>query len=78
MPNNETPNTRAAQNIRALMGIKKKNINDLARCLQINRLTASKRYHGLTPYDLNQIETIASWLNEPVDRIILTATPAAA
>lgn len=78
MPNNETPNTRAAQNIRALMGIKKKNINDLARCLQINRLTASKRYHGLTPYDLNQIETIASWLNEPVDRIILTATRAAA
>lgn len=78
MPNNETTNTRAAQNIRALMGIKKKNINDLARCLQINRLTASKRYHGLTPYDLSQIETIASWLNEPVDRIILTATRAAA
>ena len=78
MPNTETPNTRAAQNIRALMGIKKKNINDLARCLKINRLTASKRYHGLTPYDLNQIETIASWLNEPVDRIIITATRAAA
>ena len=78
MPNTETPNTRAAQNIRALMGIKNRNITDLANCLQVNRLTASKRYHGLTPYDLNQIETIASWLNEPVDRIILTATPAAA
>lgn len=78
MSTTKSQNVRAAENIRALMGIKKKNINDLAQCLQINRLTASKRYHGLTPYDLNQIETIASWLNEPVDRIILTATRDAA
>lgn len=78
MSTTKSQNVRAAENIRALMGIKNKTITDLAQRLQVNRLTASKRYHGLTPYDLNQIETIAAWLNEPVDRIIFTATPAAA
>lgn len=72
MPNNNTANTRAAENIRALMGIRKQNITQLAATLGIDRGTARSRYHGKIPYDLDEISVIAEWLGQPAERIILT------
>lgn len=70
MTKTETPNHRAAQEIRALMAAKKKSITDLAEHLDISRSSASRRINGKAPLDLNEISYIAEWLNVPYGRIV--------
>ena len=70
MQTTETPNNRAAQEIRALMAAKKKNISDLAGHLDISRSSASRRINGLAALDLNEISVIAEWLGVPYGRIV--------
>lgn len=72
-----TANTRAAAEIRGLMAASRKTSKDLALALGISQSSASRRMNGQTILELNEVETIANWLEVPVMRIIAPQSPVA-
>lgn len=72
MPNTQTPNNKAAQEIRAIMAAKNLSITDMADHLGISRSAASRRINGKQAMDLNEISVIADWLGVACGRIINT------
>lgn len=76
-PKVATANTRAAAEIRGLMAAQRKTSKDLAVTLGISQSSASRRMNGQAILELNEVETIAAWLNVSVMRIIAPQTPLA-
>jgi transcriptional regulator with XRE-family HTH domain len=61
---------RAATEIRGLMAARRLRNIDLARALDVSTTTAGNRVSGDGDLSLNDIETIAAWLNVPITRIV--------
>lgn len=57
---------RTAAGVRAELARQRKSLIELARLLGRNRNYISSRVNGHDPFDLDEIETIANWLNVPV------------
>lgn len=51
----------------------RKTIGELAQVIGVHRQTASERLYGVRPFDLNEIELIAEWLDIPVEKLIASA-----
>lgn len=66
----QTANERVAAQIRAYMAARKKRSTELAKLLHITTDTANRRLTGAGPFDFNDVEKIARWLNVPVAHIV--------
>lgn len=64
---------RAATEIRGLMAARRLRNIDLARALDVSTTTAGNRLSGEGDLSLNDVETIAAWLDVPITRIIAPA-----
>ena len=61
--NSETEFTQqVASNVRSALAADRKLIGDLAVVIGTTRSTAGKRYRGLVPFELADIDKIAKWL----------------
>ncbi|WP_455833707.1 helix-turn-helix domain-containing protein [Pseudarthrobacter siccitolerans] len=69
----ESASSRAATEIRGLMGARRLTAADLAQALNISYSTAAKRMKGEGDITLDEIEAIAAWLDVPVTRLIAPA-----
>lgn len=70
VPGGGTATQRAATEIRGLMAARKLNTQGLAQLLNVSRDTAARRINGDVDISLNELETIADWLDVPAARII--------
>jgi transcriptional regulator with XRE-family HTH domain len=70
MKPSQTANERVAAQIRAFMAARKKRSSELAELLHITADTANRRVQGAGPFDFNDVEKIAAWLNVPVSHIV--------
>lgn len=68
----ESPNQRAAAQIRAFMAARKKTSGDLAAKLGMSAQTVNRRLSGdpASPFNLDEIQLIADWLAVPITHIV--------
>lgn len=68
----ESPNQRAAAQIRAFMAARRRTSADLAVKLGVSAPTVNKKLHGdaASPFNLDEIQVIADWLGVPIAHII--------
>lgn len=68
----QSPNQRAAAQIRAYMAARKRTSADLAVKLGISTQTVNRRLAGdaASSFDLDEIEKIADWLGVPIAHIV--------
>lgn len=61
---------RVAREISLLLLLKKKRRTDLAEHLGVSPQTITRRLSGAVPINLEDINSIAEWLDVPIGRII--------
>lgn len=57
---------RTAAGVRAELGRQRRDVKDLATVLNRSRNYVSLKVNGHKPFDLDEIEAIAAWLEVPV------------
>jgi len=76
MATKNTPTAnRAARQIRGLMAEQRKKGRELAHLLGISQQSASRRMNGETPFNVDELEKIARWLNVSIGRLISAPIP---
>lgn len=59
-----------AENVRAVMARKRKRGTELARVLHLSQTAASRRMNGQTPIHVDELISVAEWLNVPVTDLL--------
>lgn len=70
-----TPSQRLASTLRGLLAERRLKATDLATALDISNSAASRRLSGEHDFRINEIEALATWLDIPVGRLLLAASP---
>ena len=76
MSSEQTLSQAVAGALRAEMARQRRTSIELAACLGVSQATAARRTNGETPLDLDEIETIAAWLDVPVAALLADAAAA--
>ena len=65
-----TPTSRTGVNVRGEMARKGITQAQIAEALDLSQAAVSSRVRGLTPFDINELATIAALLEIPIERLI--------
>lgn len=66
-----TPTDRVGANVRAAMARRLPRVTqtDLAHHLEVSQAVVSKRLNGVTPFDINELVSIAHFLGVPLEAL---------
>lgn len=67
----QTAGDGVAGNIRAEMARQKRQGNDLAAILKMSQTAVSRRLNGQVGLDIDELFTVAAWLNVPVTALLV-------
>lgn len=71
------PTVLVGHNIRAELARRKKSQNTLAIHLNVSQSWVSARLNGRTPFDINELDAIAKFLDVPLSTFLPDSTSAA-